>query len=141
MKKFLSILVVSAFLLTSNSFAGEKKGLNVLLTSGDAQTQLMAMVLSMSTLQKKKVINMTLCSSAADLAIKGKKSPLLKPKNVSAKMMLKKLIKNGAKVTVCPLYLPNANLDKSALLDGIEVAIPKNVAMDLLNSDFSTLSY
>lgn len=86
-------------------------------------------------------MNITLCSSAGDLAVKGKESPLLKPKNKSPKMLLQGLIKSGAKVEVCPLYLPNANLDKSVLLDGITVANPQNVAKQLLNSDFTTLSY
>lgn len=141
MKKFLSVVALGAFLFSSSAFAGENKGLNVVLTAKDAQTQMMAMVLSMMTLKEKKAVNMTLCSSAGDLAVKGKESPLLKPKNKSPKMMLQALIKSGAKVEVCPLYLPNANLDKSVLLEGISVANPKNVAKQLLNSDFATLSY
>ncbi len=95
----------------------------------------------MMTLKQKKAVNMTLCSSAGDLAVKGKESPLLKPKNKSPKMMLQALIKSGAKVEVCPLYLPNANLDKSVLLEGINVAKPQNVAKELLNNEYSTLSY
>ena len=39
----------------------------------------MAMVLSMMTLKQGKEVKMTLCSSAGDLAVKGKKSTVLKP--------------------------------------------------------------
>ncbi|WP_321312373.1 hypothetical protein ACMC56_14220 [Campylobacterota bacterium DY0563] len=141
MKKFLSVVTLGLFLFSSNAFAEDNKGLNVVLTANDAQTQMMAMVLSMMTIKQKKAVNITLCSSAGDLAVKGKESPLLKPKNKSPKMLLQGLIKSGAKVEVCPLYLPNANLDKSVLLDGITVANPQNVAKQLLNSDFTTLSY
>jgi len=140
MKKFLSVVTLSA-LLTTGAIAVENKGLNVVLTAEDAQTQMMAMVLSMMTLSQKKAVNVTLCSSAGDLAVKGKESPLLKPKNKSPKMLLKAILKKGAKVEVCPLYLPNAGLDKSVLIEGITVAKPKMVAKQLLNSDFTTLSY
>ncbi|XPV69139.1 MAG: hypothetical protein ACNI25_00835 [Halarcobacter sp.] len=141
MKKFLSVVSIGAFLLTSNLQAEQNKGLNVVLTSGEPQTQLMAMVLSMMTLNQEKLVNMTLCSKAGDLAIKGKESPILKPKNKSPKMMLQAIMKKGAKVEVCPLYLPNANLDKSNLIEGINVAKPPMVAKQLLNSEFTTLSY
>lgn len=141
MKKFLSVVTLGLFLFSSNAFAEDNKGLNVVLTASDAQTQMMAMVLSMMTIKQEKAVNITLCSSAGDLAVKGKESPLLKPKNKSPKMLLQGLIKSGAKVEVCPLYLPNANLDKSVLLDGITVAKPQEVAKQLLNSDFTTLSY
>jgi len=141
MKKFLSVLTLGLFLFTSSAIAEDKKGLNVILTAKDAQTQMMAMVLSMTTIKQKKAVNMTLCADAGDLAVKGKESTLLKPKNKSPKMMLQALIKSGAKVEVCPLYLPNANLDKSVLIEGVSVAKPQNVVKDLLNSDFTTLSY
>lgn len=139
MKKFLSVVTLGA-LLTTGAMA-ENKGLNVVLTAQDGQTQLMAIVLSMMTLKQHKAVNMTLCSAAGDLAVKGKKSPVLKPIDKSPKMMLKAIMKKGAKVEVCPLYLPNANLDKSVLLEGITVATPAKVATQLLNSEFTTLSY
>lgn len=140
MKKILSVVTLGA-LLTTGAMAAENKGLNVVLTADDAQTQMMAMVLSMMTLGQKKTVNMTLCSTAGDLAVKGKKSIVLKPKNKSPKMLLKAILKKGAKVEVCPLYLPNAGLDKSVLIEGITVANPKLVAKELLNSEFTTLSY
>ena len=140
MKKFLSVVTLGA-LLTTGAMAAENKGLNVVLTADDAQTQMMAMVLSMMTLGEKKAVNMTLCSAAGDLAVKGKKSIVLKPKNKSPKMLLQAILKKGAKVEVCPLYLPNAGLDKSVLIEGITVANPKLVAKELLNSEFTTLSY
>ena len=140
MKKLLSIAALSMMLITSVS-ASEKKGLNVVLTAADAQTQLMAMVLSTMTIKQKKMVNVTLCSEAGNLAVKGAPSPKLKPKDVSPKMLLQGLIKKGASVQVCPLFLPNAGLDKSVLIDGVTVAKPPKVAAQLLNEDFATLSY
>ena len=140
MKRFLSVVTLGA-ILSTGAMAGENKGLNVVLTANDAQTQMMAMVLSMATLSQKKAVNMTLCSTAGDLAVKGKKSTVLKPKNKSPKMLLQAILKKGAKVEVCPLYLPNAGLDESVLIKGITVAKPGLVAKKLLDSEFTTLSY
>jgi predicted peroxiredoxin len=142
MKKGLLVLL-SSLLLTTASIASENsaKGLNVIITSGDAQTQMMGMVLSMMTLKQKKEVNMTLCSKAGDLAVKGMESEVLKPKGKSPKMMLQAIMKQGAKVKVCPLYLPNASKDESVLLEGISVAKPAEVASNLLNKDFQNLSY
>lgn len=140
MKKLLTIVALTAT-LTTGALASEKKGLNVVLTAADAQTQLMAMVLSTMTLKQKKAVNVTLCSKAGELAVKGAPSPKLKPKDVSPKMLLQGLIKKGANVQVCPLFLPNAGLDKSVLIEGVTVAKPPKVAAQLLNEDFTTLSY
>lgn len=141
MKKLLVASILGTFLLVSNLFASEAKGLNVVLTSGDTQTQQMAMVLSMMTLKQGKEVNMTLCSNAGDLAVKGIKSKALKPMNKSPKQMLKAIISKGAKVEVCPLYLPNIGKSEDVLIDGITKANPKNVAARLLNRDYQILSY
>ena len=141
MKKIFAITLAAMLFIPSLLSANSAKGLNVVVTSADAQTQLMAMVLSMMTLKQNKEVNMTLCSSAGDLAVKGMKSTVLKPMDKSPKMMLNAIMKKGAKINVCPLYLPNAGKDKSVLLDGITVAKPMDVAKGLLNKDFQNLSY
>ncbi|WP_121627342.1 hypothetical protein [Poseidonibacter antarcticus] len=142
MKKSLFILsLVASLFIPSLLSADSAKGLNVIVTAKDAQSQMMAMVLSMATLNQNKQVNMTLCSSAGDLAVKGMKSEVLKPMNKSPKMLLKALIKKGAKVTICPIYLPNVNKDKSVLLDGITLATPVGGAKELLDKDFQNLTY
>ena len=141
MKKIFAITLATMLFIPNLLSANLAKGLNVVVTSSDAQTQQMAMVLSMMTLKQKKEVNMTLCSSAGDLAVKGMKSTVLKPMDKSPKMMLKAIMKKGAKVQVCPLYLPNAGKDASVLLDGITVAKPMDVAKGLLNTEYQNLSY
>lgn len=138
-----ALVLLSTLLLSTSVMANDNsaKGLNVLLTSKDAQTQMMAMVLSTMTLKEKKEVKMVLCSSAGDLAVKGMESPTLKPQDKSPKMMLEAIIKQGAKVEVCPLYLPNAGKDETVLLEGITVAKPVEVAKNLLNKDYQNLSY
>jgi len=142
MKKSLLILS-SIVMLSTASIANENsaKGLNVIITSGDAQTQMMGMALSMATLKQKKEVNITLCSKAGDLAVKGMESPVLKPMDKSPKMMLQALMKQGAKVDLCPIYLPNAENSKAELLEGITIATPADGAAKLLNKDYQNLSY
>jgi predicted peroxiredoxin len=142
MKK--SLLVLSSIIMLSTaSIASENsaKGLNVIITSGDAQTQMMGMALSMATLKQKKEVNMTLCSKAGDLVVKGMESPVLKPMDKSPKMMLQALMKQGAKVDLCPIYLPNSENAKAELLEGITIATPADGAAKLLNKDYQNLSY
>jgi predicted peroxiredoxin len=146
MKKILATTALIATLITPSILSADQaKGLNVLVNSGNPQTQAMAMVLSLVTIKKhKKEVNIVLCGAAGDLADKNIKGvPVKRPngKAPSAKQHLQLLIKKGAKVEVCPLYLPNANKDKSVLLDGITVAKPPMVAGNLLNEDFANITF
>ncbi|CAM3943793.1 DsrE family protein [Arcobacter cloacae] len=142
MKKGLLVLL-SSLVLSTAAVANENsaKGLNVLVTVKEAQTQMMAMVLSTMALKQNKEVNVTLCSDAGDLAVKGMESPTLKPQDKSPKMLLEGLIKQGAKVQVCPLYLPNASKDESVLIEGVTVAKPAEVAAKLLDKDYQNISY
>ena len=146
MKKTLASLALIATLVSPTIVSADKAdGLNVLLNSGDPQTQTMAMVLSMMTIKKhNKKVNITLCGAAGDLADKNiKAAPVKRPngKAPSAQDNLKMLIKKGATVEVCPLYLPNSGKNKSVLLKGITVAKPPVVAGRLLNDDFANISF
>lgn len=141
MKRFFSVLVLGSFLFTLSAFASQKEGLNVVLTSGDEQTQMMAMVLSMMTMKAKKKVNITMCAAGGKLALKDTKTKVFEPAKKSPTMILKALIKKGANVSVCPLYLPSVGKDKTALLEGINVAKPPKIAAQLLDESFTTLSY
>lgn len=146
MKNTFKLLIAgSALALSLNTVAvqaDQAKGLNVMVTSADTQTQLMAMVLSLKTIKKHdKKINMVLCGPAGKLALKDTVTEKLKPKNVSPTMLMKKIMKLGANVTVCPLYLPNANKTNADLIAGISVAKPPKVAGKLLNKNFKNLTY
>jgi len=141
MKKIFAMALAIMLSIPNLLSADSAKGLNVIVTAKDSQAQMMAMVLSMATLKQNKKVNMTLCSNAGDLAVKGMKSEVLKPMNKSPKMMLKALIKKGANVTLCPIYLPNVNKDKSVLIEGITMATPANGAKELLDLDFQNLTY
>lgn len=146
MKLFVkSALLVAALAVPSLLSAAELKGLNVLMTSPDAQTQMMGMVLGGSVLNdQKKALNITLCGPAGNLALKDFTAvDVKKPDGTMAnpKMALQGLIKAGAVVTVCPLFLPNAGKDASALIEGISVAKPPMVAKGLTDAEFNNISF
>jgi len=146
MKKLITTLVLGVILILPTALSADQaKGLNVLINSSNPQTQSMAMVLSMMSIKKhNKKVSIVLCSDAGDLALKGMKStPVKRPngKEITPKQNLKMLIKLGAKVQVCPLYLPNASKDASALLEGITIAKPAMVAAKLLDKDYQNLSF
>lgn len=146
MKKLIAKVALGAILVLPTLLSAEQaKGLNVLINSPDPQTQSMAMVLSMMSIKKhNKEVSIVLCGPAGDLAVKNMDStPVKRPdgKEISPKQNLQMLIKLGAKVEVCPLYLPNASKDASALLEGVTVAKPPMVAGRLLDKDYQNLSF
>ena len=142
-KKFIwSILLVSSMLASSAVFADQAKGLNVLLTAAERQAQMMAMVLSVQTMKKHgKQVNMVLCGSAGDLALSSTKTEAMKPPEKSPTQLLNALLKMGASVEICPLYLPSVGKSKADLIDGITIAKPPVVAGRLLDTDYTNLSY
>ncbi len=141
-KTITSLLLASSVLATSASFADQSKGLNLVVTSPERQSQMMAMVLSLQTIKKHgKEVNMVLCSRAGDLALSETKTEAFKPSGKSPTDLLKAIMKMGANVEVCPLYLPNSGKTEADLIKGITVAKPPVVAGRLLDKDYKTLSY
>ncbi len=143
MKKLVaSLIVITSLLALDSAFADQGKGLNVTVTSADRQTQMMAMVLSVQTLKKhNKEIKMVLCGSAGDLALKSTKTATFKPSEKSPTMLLNALLKLGASVEICPLYLPNAGKTSDELIKGITVAKPPVIAGRLLDMDYRSLTF
>ncbi len=113
----------------------------VTINSGVAQTQGVAMVLASQALAQKAAVRVLLCSDGGQLAVKDKESAVLKPMNKSPKELLQGLMKAGAKVEVCALFLPNSDLKPADLVEGIGVAKPAEVAAYFLQPNIKTLSY
>ena len=123
-----------AFIIARVSFAGlaeaqsENDPLFVVLTSNDAETQMMAMVLATQSLNKDVPVRVLLCSDAGDLALKDSESPAFAPADRSPKQLMIGLMNNGVKVDVCGIYLPNRDYTEADLIDGIGTAAPPEVA-------------
>jgi hypothetical protein len=127
----LALLMVVVMSLQSHAAEDETKGLFVVVTTPDVQTQMMAMVLSTQTINQGKSVRMLLCGPAGELAVKNSEQTMLKPLNKSPQMLLLGLIKSGATVEMCPLFLPNKGADAAVLIDGVSIAKPPVVAQKL----------
>lgn len=137
MKK--SILVAATFLVSATlAQAGD---LFVNIHSGSAMAQGAGLVLAGQALEQKANVRVLLCDAAADMAVIGKEMPTLKPRNVTPQQMLQGLIKNGATVEVCALYLPNSGRQAADLVPGVTPAKPAEVAAHLLKPGVATLAF
>jgi len=123
-----------AIFITLLGFAGlveaqsNSESLFVVLTSDDAETQMMAMVLATQSLNKDVPVRVLLCSAAGDLALKDSESTSFAPADRSPKQLMMGLMDNGVKVDVCGIYLPNRDYTEADLMDGIGTAAPPEVA-------------
>jgi len=141
-KHLITALIAMSVFLSPCTYADQSKGLNVMVTSPERQAQMMAMVLSVMTMKKhQKEVNMVLCGSAGELTLKSTKTAALKPSGKSPTQLLHALLKMGARVEVCPLYLPNAGKTEADLIKGITIAKPPAVAGRLLDNNYKILTY
>ncbi|WP_166254923.1 DsrE family protein [Marinobacter salicampi] len=113
----------------------------VILSDDSLQTQGMAMVLSNTMSDQGAEVNVLLCDSAGDLALSSYEAEALKPKDLTPGQMLRRLMKEGASVSVCALYLPNSEHTKDDLLDGVNVATPPDMAAQMLDPGYRVFSF
>lgn len=114
------------------------------LTSGDPETQLMALVLTNAARAEGVVPRILLCSAAADLALKEPPAEALapqQPKGASPAGLLRELKSEGVTVEVCAIYLPNRPYGAEALEDGIGVATPPDIAAAFTAAGTTVLSF
>lgn len=141
----ISVLALSAGATLADSHKDKSKDPSrevlVILASESNQTQGMAMVLSNTMASQGATVNVLLCDKAGDLALKSYEAPALKPKDVTPGQMLRGLIKQGAAVNVCALYLPNSEHSQADLIEGVGVATPPDMASQMLNPKIRTFSF
>lgn len=133
-------LIIAATLL-STAFAAQADELFVSIHSAGVMAQGAGLVLAGQALEQKVEVRVLLCDAAGDIAVKGQTMPTLKPRNVTPQQMLQGLMKAGARVEVCALYLPNTGRQPADLLDGVTPAKPADVAAHLLKPGVRTLAF
>ncbi len=110
------------------SATGSADELFVVITSDDAETQMMAMVLATQSFNQDVPVRILLCSHAGDLAVADKESVEFEPAGRSPKQFMQNLLNQGVQVEVCGIYLPNRDVEESDLIEGVRVASPPEVA-------------
>lgn len=146
MKILLKSAVFTLGMLTASLAQSAPAGkLVTIVTSPNAQTQLMAMVLTFQAAQQGAQAHILLCGPAGDLALKEPPESAVapqKPKGMSPQGLMTMILeKTKASAEVCAIYLPNADLSQDELLDGITAANPQVMAERLLADDTRILSF
>jgi predicted peroxiredoxin len=136
MKKTLIAAATVAGLATAAQ--ADEKRLVTVVTSPDAQTQLMSMVLTMQAVQQGAKTRVLLCGPGGDIALKDAPASVTAPqppRGMSPQGLMQKIMVAGATVEVCAIYLPGAGVGPEALLDGVGVAKPPEMAAAMLADD------
>ncbi|MCT8267152.1 hypothetical protein NYQ83_07690 [Afifella sp. JA880] len=144
MRKILALASL-VLVFATPAVAQEKPSLVTVVTSPEPQTQLMAMVLTMQSVQQGAKARVLLCGPAADIALTNAPASamaLQKPKGMSPKGLMQTMLqKTDTAVDVCALYLPNKGLNEDALIEGVGVAEPPQMAEHLLAENTRILSF
>lgn len=133
MKRILSAAAIAstAALTALPSDAQEAAPVLFVVTSADAQTQLMSMVLTMQSAQQVAAARVLLCGPAGDMALRDAPDSVTQgqpPRDMSPQGLMQMVMdKTGATVEVCAIYLPGRGADASVLLDGVGVADPAEI--------------
>lgn len=138
-------LAATAILSATTTLAQDANKLVTVVTSPEPQTQLMAMVLTMQAAQQGAEAHMLLCGPAGDIALRDAPESATTgqpPRDMSPQGLMQAIQqKTGTKVEVCAIYLPGLGKDQSALLDGIGIARPDEMAARLMAPDTRVLSF
>ncbi len=146
MRQMLVALIGILSVFTSPSaFAEPSKQLVTIVTSANAQTQLMAMILTMQAVKQGASAHILLCGEAGDMALKDAPKTATnpqKPKGMSPQKLMKLIMKKAkTTVEVCAIYLPNKGVKLTALIDGITAANPQKMGKRLLGENARILSF
>lgn len=135
------IIALGTAALLATTTAVQAQDLFVNIHSGSAMAQGAGLVLAGQALEQKAHVRILLCDAAGDIAVKGAELPKLKPRDVTTQQMLQGVIKAGAKVEVCALYLPNTGKQPTDLIEGVTPAKPADVAAHLLKPGLNSLAF
>lgn len=133
------IAITAATLLAAGAVHAEELFVNI--HSGNAMAQGAGLAIATNALEQKATVRVLLCDAAGDIALVGKELPKLKSRDVTTQQILQGVIKAGAKVEVCALYLPNTGKQASDLIEGVTPAKPAEIAAHLLKPGVNTLAF
>lgn len=130
LKRIIAIAATAGLTALPASAQDERKMLSIISTP-DAQTQLMAMVLTLQTAGQGVAPRILLCGPAGDIALKDAPETATAgqpPRDASPQGLMHRLMDDaGATVEVCAIYLPARGDDASVLIEGVGVADPAEI--------------
>jgi len=145
MKSFLTTLLMAvAITIAAPVKADDTKKLVTIVGTAEPQTQLMSMVLSMQAMQQGASVYILLCGPGGDLALKEAPASATapqEPKGMSPQGLMQKIMAQGGTVEVCAIYLPNKGVGADALIEGVGMAKPPEMAARLLADNARIMSF
>jgi len=130
-------LLAAAAAATASGALADDAGLVTVLTSAEPQTQLMAMAMTMQAVQTGLPTRVLLCGPAGDIGLPTPPESATAPqppRGMSPRGLMQAVMKAGAAVEVCAIYLPGKGLAPDALLNGVGVAQPPGMARAMLDA-------
>lgn len=144
MNATLKTAIIAAALALAGAAQASGDKLVTVVTSAEPQTQLMAMVLTMQAVQKGAATRILLCGPAGDLGLADAPAAATAPqppRGMSPQGLMQAIMKAGATVEVCAIYLPGKGAGPEALLEGVGVAQPPEMAAAMLDDDARVWSF
>jgi len=144
MKTTLKTAIIAGALALAGAAQASGEKLVTVVTSAEPQTQLMAMVLTMQAVQKGAATRILLCGPAGDLGLADAPAAATAPqppRGMSPQGLMQAIMKAGATVEVCAIYLPGKGAGPEALLEGVGVAQPPEMAAAMLDDDARVWSF
>lgn len=145
MRKLLTAATLGLAALTAPAAQAEEADkLVTILATDQPQTQLMSMVLTMQSMQAGAEAYVLLCGPAGDLALKEPPefaTAPQEPRGMSPQGLMQQVMEEGATVEVCAIYLPNKGVEADALIDGVTMAKPPEVAARMLADRTRIMSF
>ncbi|TDL79412.1 hypothetical protein E2L08_10345 [Palleronia sediminis] len=136
----------AAILLAATpALAQDKAPVAVIVTSGDAQVQLMSMVLTMQSARQGAATRVLLCGPAGDMALRDAPETATAgqpPRDMSPQGLMQTIMgETETTVEVCAIYLPGKGLEPSALIDGVTVADPAEIGAAIVDPGTKFVSF
>lgn len=146
MKKLIAATATATALLGAGAVSGQNKAeLLVIVTSDDAQVQLMSMVLTMQSAQQGAATRVLLCGTAGDMALRDAPESVTAgqpPRDISSQGLMQTIMTNtDTVVEVCAIYLPGKGVEQSALIEGITSADPAEIAAMMVDPATKVVSF
>lgn len=118
-----------------HAVADDQAELFTVITSGDTETQAMALILTTRSVAAGANARVLLCADGGELALRDADSQAVQPIDRSPQQMLQGLMQQGVPVEVCAIFLPNRPATQEQLLPGVEIAKPDAIARHMLRPE------
>lgn len=141
-----SLIAAAAIAIATagTAVAESEDKLVTIVTSDNAQVQLMSMVLTAAAVEGGAEARILLCGPGGDIALTDAPETATAPqppRDASPQGLMQMLMTRGVTVEVCAIYLPGLGADPSVLIEGVGVAQPPAMGAAMMDEDAQIWSF